>query len=47
MLRRLLRRAVFHGRLLGVEGAFLGRFIDRVNELMGDAYPELIKNAAS
>ncbi len=46
VLRRLLRRAVFHGRLLGVEGAFLGRFIDRVNELMGDAYPELIKNAA-
>ncbi|MBM6683036.1 alanine--tRNA ligase [Collinsella intestinalis] len=46
VLRRLLRRAVFHGRLLGVEGAFLGRFIDRVNELMGDAYSELIKNAA-
>ena len=46
VLRRLLRRAVFHGRLLGVEGAFLGRFIDRVNELMGEAYPELVKNAA-
>ncbi len=45
VLRRLLRRAVFHGRLLGVEGAFLTRFIDRVNELMGDAYPELRKNA--
>ena len=45
VLRRLLRRAVFHGRLLGVSGAFLTRFIDRVNELMGDAYPELVKNA--
>lgn len=45
VLRRLLRRAVFHGRLLGVEGPFLTRFIDRVNELMGDAYPELRKNA--
>lgn len=44
VLRRLLRRAVFHGRLLGVDGPFLGRFIDRVNELMGDAYPELTKN---
>ncbi len=44
VLRRLLRRAVFHGRLLGVEGPFLTRFIDRVNELMGDAYPELTKN---
>ncbi|MBM6756330.1 alanine--tRNA ligase [Collinsella tanakaei] len=46
VLRRLLRRAVFHGRLLGVEGPFLARFIDRVNELMGDAYPELTKNVA-
>ncbi|WP_239462996.1 alanine--tRNA ligase [Collinsella intestinalis] len=46
VLRRLLRRAVFHGRLIGIEGAFLTRFIDRVNELMGDAYPELLKNAA-
>ncbi len=46
VLRRLLRRAVFHGRLLGVDGPFLGRFIDRVNELMGDAYPELTKNVA-
>ena len=45
VLRRLLRRAIFHGRLIGVEGAFLGKFIDRVNELMGDAYPELLKNA--
>lgn len=45
VLRRLLRRAVFHGRLLGVEGPFLTRFIDEVNVLMGDAYPELLKNA--
>ena len=46
VLRRLLRRAVFHGRLLGIEGAFLTRFIDEVNRLMGDAYPELRKNEA-
>lgn len=46
VLRRLLRRAVFHGRLIGIEGAFLGRFIDAVNEAMGDAYPELLKNVA-
>lgn len=44
VLRRLLRRAVFHGRLLGIEGAFLNKFIDAVNELMGEAYPELLKN---
>ena len=46
VLRRLLRRAVFHGRLLGIEGAFLTHFIDEVNRLMGDAYPELRKNEA-
>ncbi|WP_303213893.1 alanine--tRNA ligase [uncultured Enorma sp.] len=46
VLRRLLRRAVFHGRLIGIEGAFLGRFIDAVNEAMGHAYPELLKNVA-
>ena len=46
VLRRLLRRAVFHGRLLGIEGAFLTQFIDEVNRLMGEAYPELLHNAA-
>ncbi|WP_417574296.1 alanine--tRNA ligase [Parolsenella catena] len=46
VLRRLLRRAVFHGRLLGIEGAFLTKFIDAVNEIMGGAYPELLKNVA-
>lgn len=46
VLRRLLRRAVFHGRLLGIEGAFLTQFIDEVNHLMGEAYPELLRNAA-
>ena len=45
VLRRLLRRAVFHGRLLGIEDAFLGRFIDAVNDVMGDAYPNLVENA--
>ena len=46
VLRRLLRRAVFHGRLLGIEGAFLTQFIDEVNRLMGEAYPELLRNGA-
>lgn len=45
VLRRLLRRAVFHGRLLGIEDAFLGRFIDAVNDVMGEAYHNLIENA--
>lgn len=46
VLRRLLRRAVFHGRLLGIEDAFLGQFIDAVNDAMGDAYPGLIENVS-
>jgi len=46
VLRRILRRAVRHGRLLGVEGAFLGRLIDVVVELMGPAYPEIVENHA-
>lgn len=46
VLRRLLRRAVFHGRLLGIEGPFLNTFIDAVNDLMGEAYPELLKNVS-
>ena len=46
VLRRLLRRAVFHGRLLGIEGAFLNQFIDEVNRLMGEAYPELLEKVA-
>ena len=46
VLRRLLRRAVFHGRLLGIEGAFLSQFIDEVNRLMGDAYPELLEKVS-
>lgn len=42
VLRRLLRRAVRHGRLLGVEDLFMNRLVDRVVELMGDAYPEIV-----
>jgi alanyl-tRNA synthetase len=41
VLRRVMRRAIVQGRRLGIEGAFLGRFSERVRELMGGAYPEL------
>ncbi len=41
VMRRLLRRAARHGRLLGIQGAFLTDLADRVIEVSGGAYPEL------
>ena len=50
VLRRILRRAVRHSYILGVEetdGAddtVMGQMVDRVVEVMGADYPDLIKN---
>jgi alanyl-tRNA synthetase len=41
VLRRLLRRAARHGRLLGLKEPFLHRVASTVADVMGDAYPEL------
>ena len=41
VLRRLLRRAARHGRLIGLEKPFLYEVADTVVAVMGDAYPEL------
>ncbi len=41
VLRRLLRRAARHGRLLGIERPFLVELIDTVVNESGNAYPEL------
>jgi len=41
VIRRILRRAVRHGRLLGMDEAFLYRIVDSVVEIMGNPYPEL------
>lgn len=43
VLRRILRRAVRFGRLLGIEEAFLYKNVDVVCDLMKDAYPELME----
>jgi alanyl-tRNA synthetase len=43
VLRRLMRRAMRHGRMLGVDEPFMVRMVDLVVELMGDAYHELIE----
>jgi alanyl-tRNA synthetase len=41
VIRRILRRAARHGRLLGLERAFLFSLVDDVAALMADQYPEL------
>ena len=41
VLRRVIRRAVRHGRRLGLEGSFLGEVCDVFVEGMGEVYPEL------
>ncbi len=46
VLRRLIRRAVRHGRKLGVEGVFLPGIAEVVVEKFGGPYPELIENRA-
>ena len=45
VLRRIMRRAVRHGRLLGIDGPFLGETCGVVIEIMGDAYPHLASAA--
>lgn len=44
ILRRIIRRAVRHGRKLGIEGEFLSSPAGVVIEMYRDVYPELDKN---
>ncbi len=46
VLRRLLRRAARHGRLLGIQGKFLTRMAAKVIETSKDGYPELEEKQA-
>ncbi|HLL53493.1 MAG TPA: alanine--tRNA ligase [Myxococcaceae bacterium] len=44
VLRRIMRRAIRHGSKLGMTEVFFPKTVDKVIELMGDAYPELREN---
>ena len=44
VLRRIIRRAARHGRLLGIEGAFLANLSETVINGSKDGYPELEEN---
>ena len=44
VLRMILRRALRHGKILGLELPFLYKLVDTVVENYGEAYPELVKN---
>jgi len=43
VLRRIMRRAIRHGKMLGIEGPFLDRTSSKVMDLMKGAYPEVIE----
>jgi alanyl-tRNA synthetase len=45
VLRKILRRGIRHGRLLGQEQPFLYQMVYAVRDLMQGAYPELIDSA--
>ena len=41
ILRRIMRRAIQQGRVLGLDAPWLGRFAERTIETMAETYPEL------
>ncbi len=45
VLRKILRRGIRHGRLLGATKPFMHEMVIAVRDLMKDAYPELVESA--
>ena len=43
ILRRIMRRAILQGHRIGIEPGFLPKYVSKVVELMGAAYPELAR----
>ena len=46
VLRMILRRALRHGKILGMDLPFLYKLVDVVVDNYGQAYPDLVKNKA-
>jgi alanyl-tRNA synthetase len=46
VLRRIMRRAMRHGRMLGITEPFLWKTVAWVGEVMGAAYPEVVAQRA-
>jgi len=47
VLRRIIRRACRHGHQLGMDGLFFSKLVQPLVEIMGEAYPELVKAQAN
>ncbi|MBF0144242.1 MAG: alanine--tRNA ligase, partial [Magnetococcales bacterium] len=45
VLRRIMRRAMRHGRMLGLERSFLHQLVPVLVRTMGESYPELVAQA--
>jgi len=46
VLRKIIRRGLRHGTLLGAKEPFLYKMVDAVREIMADAYPEISASSA-
>jgi alanyl-tRNA synthetase len=46
VLRKIMRRGIYHGRILGATKPFLFEMVQSVIELMSKAYPELVEHSA-
>jgi alanyl-tRNA synthetase len=47
VLRRIMRRAIQQGRVIGLEAPYLGRFAERAIEMLAGAYPHLAAERAT
>ena len=47
VLRRLLRRGVRMGKKLGLKEAFMYKIVSTVCDIMGESYPDIVKNRSS